>query len=165
MKWDRESFWHTHQKGDGECPPLLFLARELYSFSTAYYSKSKECLKVVKLLPDPCPEFTFQDDRISQKVLKKEKPVLKQETLLFYYLQFSAVAQSCLTLCDPMKCSMPGLLSITNSQSSLKLMSIKSVMPSSHLILCRPLLLLPPIPPSIRVFSNESTLHMRWPKY
>ena len=56
-------------------------------------------------------------------------------------------------------------LSITNSRSSLRLMSIKSVMPSSHLMLCRPLLLLPPIPPSIRVFSNESTLHMRWPKY
>ena len=54
-------------------------------------------------------------------------------------------------------------LSITNSQSSLKLMSIESVMPSSHLILCCPLL--PPIPPSIRVFSNESTLRMRWPKY
>ena len=56
-------------------------------------------------------------------------------------------------------------LSITNSQSPPKLMSIKSVMPSSHLILCRPLLLLPPIPPSIRIFSNESTLHIRWPKY
>ena len=56
-------------------------------------------------------------------------------------------------------------LSITNSQSSLKLMSIESVMPSSHLILCRPLLLLPPIPPSIRVFSNESALRIRWPKY
>ena len=56
-------------------------------------------------------------------------------------------------------------LSITNSQSSLKLMSIELVMPSSHLILCRPLLLLPPIPPSIRVFSSESTLCMRWPKY
>ena len=56
-------------------------------------------------------------------------------------------------------------LSITNSQSSLRLTSIVSVMPSSHLILCRPLLLLPPIPPSIRVFSNESTLCMRWPKY
>ena len=56
-------------------------------------------------------------------------------------------------------------LSITNSRSSLKLMSIESVMPSSHLILCRPLLLLPPIPPSIRVFSNESTIRMRWPKY
>ena len=56
-------------------------------------------------------------------------------------------------------------LSITNSQNSPKLMSIESVMPSSHLILCRPLLLLPPIPPSIRVFSNESTLRMRWLKY
>ena len=56
-------------------------------------------------------------------------------------------------------------LSITNSRSSLKLMSIESVMPSSHPILCCPLLLLPPIPPSIRVFSNESTLLMRWPKY
>ena len=56
-------------------------------------------------------------------------------------------------------------LSITNSRSSLRLMSIESVMPSSHLILCRPLLLLPPIPPNIRVFSNESTLCIRWPKY
>ena len=56
-------------------------------------------------------------------------------------------------------------LSITNSRSLLKLMPIESVMPSNHLILCRPLFLLPPIPPSIRVFSNESTLCMRWPKY
>ena len=56
-------------------------------------------------------------------------------------------------------------LSITNSRSSPKLMCIESVMPSSYLILCRSLLLLPPIPPSIRVFSNESTLHVRWPKY
>ena len=56
-------------------------------------------------------------------------------------------------------------LSITNSLSSTRLTSIGSVMPSIHLILCRPLLLLPPIPPSIRVFSNESTLRMRWPKY
>ena len=56
-------------------------------------------------------------------------------------------------------------LSITNSRSPPRPMSIESVMPSSHLILCHPLLLLPPIPPSIRVFSNESTLHMRWPKY
>ena len=91
------------------------------------------------------------------------------------------VSKLCLTLCDPMNCSNPRLpcssqlpgvysnsrqasLSITNSRSLLKLMSIESVMPSSHLI-CHPLLLLPPIPPSIRVFSNESALHMRWPKY
>ena len=73
------------------------------------------------------------------------------------HYQFSSVAQSCPTLCDPMNCSTPGL-SITNSWSSPKLMSIESVMPSSHLILCRPLLLLPTIPPSIRVFSSESAL-------
>ena len=81
------------------------------------------------------------------------------------HIQFSSVAQSCPTLHNPMNHSTPGLPVITNSQSSLKLTSIESVMPSSHLILCRPLLLLPPIPPSIRVFSSESTLHMSWPKY
>ena len=86
--------------------------------------------------------------------------------LLVFWDQFSrSVAQSCPTLCNPMNRSTPSLLSITNSQSLPKLMSIESVMPSSHLILCHPLLLLPPIPPSIRVFSNESTLHMRWSKY
>ena len=79
--------------------------------------------------------------------------------------QIRSVTQSCPTLCDPMNRSTPDLLSITNSRSSLRLTSIESVMPSSHLILCRPLLLLPPIPPSIGVFSNESTLCMRWPKY
>ena len=79
--------------------------------------------------------------------------------------RFSSVAQSCPTLCDPMNRSTPGLLSITISRSSPRLTTIESVMPSSHLILCRPLLLLPPIPPSIRVFANESPLHMRWPKY
>ena len=83
----------------------------------------------------------------------------------FSSVQFSAVAQSCPTLCDPMNCSTPASLSITNSRSSLRLTSIKSVMPSSYLILGRPHFLLSPIPPRIRVFSNESTLHMRWPKY
>ena len=81
-------------------------------------------------------------------------------------VQFSSVTQSCLILCNPMDCSTPGFpLSITNSRSLPKLMSTESVMPSNHLILCHPLLLLPPIPPSIRVFSNELALCMRWPKY
>ena len=80
-------------------------------------------------------------------------------------VQFSSVAQSCLTLCDPMNCSTPGLLSITNSWSLPKLMPIESVMPYNHLIFCCSLLLLPPIFPSIRVFSNESGLHISWPKY
>ena len=80
-------------------------------------------------------------------------------------VQFSSVTQSCLTLCDPMDCSKPGLPVITNSRSLLKLMSIALVMPSNHLILCPPLLLPPSIIPSIRVFSNEPVLHIRWPKY
>ena len=80
-------------------------------------------------------------------------------------LQFSSVAQSCPTLCDPMTAARQASLSITHSQSPPKPMSIDLVIPSNHLILCYPLLLLPPIPPSIRVFSNESALHIRWPKY
>ena len=68
-------------------------------------------------------------------------------------------------LCDSMNRSIQASPSITNSGSSPKLMSIESVMPSSHLTLCCPLLLLPPVPPTIRVFSNESTLHIMWPKY
>ena len=84
-----------------------------------------------------------------------------------YCLQFSSVQLlSCVRLlATPWITAHQASLSITNSQSSLKLMSIELVMPSSHLILCRPLLLLPPILPTIRVFSNESTLHMQWPKY
>ena len=82
-----------------------------------------------------------------------------------YSVQFSSVTQLCLTLCDPMDCSSQASLSITNSQSLLKLMSIESVMSSNHLILCRPLLLLPSIFPSIRVFSSESVLRIRWPNY
>ena len=65
----------------------------------------------------------------------------------------------------PLTAARQASLSITNTQISHKLMSIESVMPSNHLILCHPLLLLPPIPPSIRVFSNDSGLPMRWPKY
>ena len=81
------------------------------------------------------------------------------------FLLFSSVTQSCLTLCDPRDCSMPGLPVLHQFLELLKLMSIESVMPSNHLILCHPLLLPPSIFPSIGVFSNESILHMRWPKY
>ena len=80
-------------------------------------------------------------------------------------VQFSSVAQSCPTLSNLMNPSTPGLPVHHKLQSLLKLMSIESVIPSSHLILCHPLLLLPPIPPSIRVFSNELVLCMRWSKY
>ena len=78
-------------------------------------------------------------------------------------IQISSVTQSCPTLCDPMNCSTLGLL--VHHQLRDKLMSIESVMPSNHLILCHPLLLLPSIFPSIRVFANEPALRIRWPKY
>ena len=78
--------------------------------------------------------------------------------------QFSSVG-SVVTLCDPMDCSMQAFLSIPNAQSLLKLMSIKLVTPSNHPILCCPLLLMPSVFPSIRVFSSEWVLHIRWPKY
>ena len=80
-------------------------------------------------------------------------------------VQFSSAAQSCPTFCDPMDCSTPGYPVLTNSWRLLKLMSIESVMPSNHLILYLPLLLFPSIFPSIRVFSNESVICIRWPKY
>ena len=79
--------------------------------------------------------------------------------------QLSPVTQSCLTLCDPKTAAHQASLSITNTRSLLKLMSIESVMPSNHLIFCHPLLFLPSVFPSIRVFSNESALCIRWPKY
>ena len=84
---------------------------------------------------------------------------------MFISVQLSSVVQSCLTLCDPWTAARQASLSITNFWSLLKLMSIRLVMPSNHLILCHPLLLLPSIFPSIRVFSNESGLCIRWPKY
>ena len=82
-----------------------------------------------------------------------------------YYNRFSSVAQSCLTLCDPMNHSTPGL-PVHHQLPEFTQTHVHQVSDTiSHLIFCHPLLLLPPIPPSIRIFSNESTLHMRRPKY
>ena len=96
----------------------------------------------------------IQFDSLKKKKKKKQP----------WILQFCSVAQSCLTVI-PRTAARQASLSITNSQSLLKLMSIVSVMTSNHLILCHPLLLTPSILPSIRVFSNESVLCIRWPKY
>ena len=101
---------------------------------------------------------------------KKERPhssVSVKVKMWVGRLQFSSVQSlSCVQLfATPWIAAHQASLSITISQNSLKLTSVELVMPSSHLILCRPLFLLPPIPPSIRVFSNESTLRLRWPKY
>ena len=109
------------------------------------------------------------------RIKVKEKKKLPQESWIrwrsWYYwgclqagVEFSSVAQLCLILSKPVDCSMPASLSITNSQSLLKLMSIESVMPSNHLILC-PLLLPPSMFPTIRVCSNESVLCISWSKY
>ena len=97
------------------------------------------------------------------KTLEKMKNIIQRQMLL----QFSSVQllSRVRLFATPRIAARKASLSITNSRSSLRLTSIKSVMPSSHLILCHPLLLLLHIPPSIRVFSNESTLRMMWPKY
>ena len=99
--------------------------------------------------------LTILLDLLRQKVPRKHRDTLSSVQLLSRVRLFVT----------PWIIAHQASLSITHSRNSLKLTSIKSVMPSSHLILCCPLLLLPPIPPSIRVFSNESTLHIRWPKY
>ena len=100
---------------------------------------------------------------IKDSVKAGESPPSPTSLQIKFFSQFSSVAQ-CPTLCNPRHCSMPASLSFTNSHSLLKLMSIESVMPSNHLILCRPLFS-PSIFPSIRVFSNESAPHLKWPKY
>ena len=101
--------------------------------------------------------WRIQIKKLSSKLIRWFLYTYSQ--LIKHSVQFSSVAQSCLTLCDPMNRSTSGLLSITNSQSSLRLTSIKSVIPSSHLIFCHPLLLLPPIPPSISLFQWVNTSH------
>ena len=96
-----------------------------------------------------------------------ERNVFKWQSAKSVSVQFSSVQSLSRVrlFATPWIAARQASLSISNSRSSLRLRSIKSVMPSSHLILCHLLLLLPPVPPSIRVFSNESTLRMRWPKF
>ena len=117
-----------------------------------------------------CIKLTLVSFRVNSYPIFQQFEVLNILQLLNYTKfsisqSVSSVTQSCPTLCHSMNRSTPGLPTITDSRSSLRLTPIESVMPNSHLILCRPLLLLALIPPSTRVFSNQSTLHMRWPKY
>ena len=117
-----------------------------------------------------CPQFFFSNQNF---VILFKWPLY---LLLLYILNghftsivskcyFSSVTQSCLILCDPLDCSMPGFVVHNQLRSLLKFMSMKSVMASNHLIFCHPLLRLPSIFPSIKVLSSESVLHIRWPKY
>ena len=110
-------------------------------------------------------QFSFQSQRRAMPKNAQTIAQLHSSHTLLSSVQFSSVAQSCLTPCKPWTAACQASLSNTNFWSPPKLMSIESVMLSNHLILCRPLLLLPSIFPSIRVFSNESALCIRWPEY
>ena len=109
--------------------------------------------------------FRFFSHIVHYRILSKIPCAIEQVVINSFKYQSVQLLSRVQLFVTPWIAARQASLSITNSRSSLQLTSIKSVMPSSHLILCRPLLLLPPIPPSIRIFSNESTLHMRWPKY
>ena len=118
-------------------------------------------------LPFPSPG-DLPDPRINPHLLHWQADSLTlnhQGSTAYKCYSISLVTQLCPTLCNCMDCSTPASLSITSSQSLLKLVSIQLVIPSNHLILYRPLLLLPSIFPRITVFSNESVLCIRWPKY
>ena len=114
-----------------------------------------------------CSDYAFLAFCTVKKVNAQLKILTDLQVVLTASVQFSSVQSlsSVRFFAIPWITARQASLSITISRSSPKLMSIELVMASSHLIFCRPLLLLPPIPPSIRVFSNKSTLHMRWPKY
>jgi len=122
------------------------MGKQWKQWQTLFYGapKSLQMMSAAMTLKDACP---FEK--------KLGSPLVQSVQLLSHVRLFGI----------PWIAARQASLSITNSQSSLKLTSIESVIPSKHLILCRPLFLLPPIPPSIRVFFNESALHTRWPKY
>ena len=128
------------------------------------FSHLSKCLTLCD--PMYCSLSGFLSFTISQNLLRfLSIGSVMQGELGFSSVQFSSVAQSCPTLCNPMNRSTPGLHVHHQLQSLHKLMSTESVMQSNYLALCRPLLLLPSIFPSIRVFSNELTLYIRWPMY
>ena len=118
--------------------------------------------------PVECPKFTYYTKRwqlCGSTEMQDGITTLQIHFVNFYKIehthhQFSSAIQFCLTFCDPLDCSMPAF----PIHHQLKLLSIELVMPSNHLIIYQPLLLLPSIFPSIRLFSNESVLHIRWPK-
>ena len=126
--------------------------------------------KITSLLKcSPCIiRFTYSSVGFSVFTVVQPSLLLNSRTfhqIVIANTEFSSVAQSCLDSATPRTAAPQASLSITNSWSLLKLMSFESVMSSNHLILCYPLLLLPSIFPSIRVFSNESVLRIRWPRY
>ena len=140
--------------------------KTIYTNNHTIYTIIKTYFKAYILLY--LSRFEKQENNLWSKTRENTfhaKKVLTWWEGSYLKVQFSSVAQSCLTLCDPMTTVHQASLPITNCQSSLKLMSIESVMPSNHLFFCCPLLLPPSIFPSIWGFSNESVLCIKWPKY
>ena len=126
-------------------------------------SKKSQTKKAGEIVERRQPSYTTGENLSGEATTEDstEIPYKTKNRVTISSVQFSSVTQSCPTLCNPMNCSTSASLFITNSQSLPKLMSIESVMPSSHLILCRPLFLPPSIITSIRVFPNESVLPIR----
>ena len=150
---------------------ILFSLNSHFQNQQSFSSHSNVMLPTTYMSKSTC-QITYQHGETAVKAKQAHHEPAHQ--LLHLNLKSSLVhvcntsvqfTQSCPTLCNPMNSSMPGLPVHRQLPEFTQPMSIEPVMPSSHLILCHPLLLLPPIPPSIRVFSNESTLHMRCPKY
>ena len=144
------------------CPHKNLYCTQIFQFS------SVQSLSFIWLFATPWTAALFIIANSTQpKCPSSHEWINKWDISIQWNIQFSSV-QSLSRVClfaTPWIAAHQGSLSITNSWSSLKLTFIKLVMPSSHLILCHPLLLLPPIPPSIKVFSNESALRIRWPGY
>ena len=140
------------------CPSADEWIRKLwYIYTMEYYSAIKKSTFESVLI-----RWMKLEPIIQSEVSQKEKHQYSISSVQFSSVQSLSRVRLFAT---PRIAALQASLFITNTRSSLRLMSIESVMPSNHLILGRPLLLLPPIPPSIRVFSNDSTLRMRWPKY
>ena len=148
--WPRLPSWNLGHSGPKPTLPPSFHSKE-----QKFWSQVPNCCSVKA-------SHMAKPDNVAQG--RKQSPPTGIMALSGYVTSsFSSVAQFCPILCDAMDCRQASL-SITNSQSLLKFMSIESVMPSNHLILCHPLLLPPSIFPSIKVFSNESVLRIRWAK-
>ena len=189
----KEQLERVHQKDTGlACPVLLsplsmwpkgrdyglcyyghhlregFLAPEVAALSISPLEPHRVCI-FTSSLSAPSITMFFQMQQSSlihvrgSEFRDLETNILNVLHLCLLKLFFSHSVLS--TLCDPMECSMPGLPVLHHLPELAQFVSIESVMPSNHLILCHPLLLLPSILPSIRVFSNESALHIKWPKY
>ena len=153
--------------------PGLPVHHQLPEFTQTHVHRVGDAIQPSHPMSSPSPpapnssqhQVLFQWVNSLLQVAKTKKEDLKGYCQIYQEFSWVQSVSRVRLFATPWIAAHQASLSIINSRSSLRLTSIESVMPSSHLILCRPLLLLPPVPPIIRVFSNESTLHMRWPKY